>query len=472
VFAARGFPETLRARLLETKGPHLDEAEADPGAWPLDRHYLYGSLFLEHVAERYGMDALPAWMKRRSGSFASVVSRGAGVGGAVRRTQPAQEWNAWIAGERDEALRLQEQLRTSAPGLAETSRLCSTAHDTSFPRVSPDGSQMAFLSTDHGRQPLGLYVADLQQCKDRRITRVNSAHAFAWSPDGRSIVLSQFTLVDNARVFADLFRVEVASGALTQLTRSARLTSPDMHPSGRTIVAVQYDNDRSRLVTVEAGSGTISPLTEYSAETSWGPARWSPDGTRLAAVRFTRGVSFDLVLLAADGRVLQSLTQDRALEGVPEWDVSAPSGRARLFFTSERSGVRELYALELDGGTPRLYLTARVPTGLHDVTIVPREMDSPAVPDRTTIVATVTHADGRHLERVVIDRAAWVAAPAPADEYALRPAGSDAPPAAIDTTASHQYSPVRDLLPTGWSPVFEVIEELGTFAGVRRAESM
>ena len=460
------FPETLRARLLETKGPQLDEAEADPGAWPLDRHYVFGSLFLDHVAKRYGMDALPAWMKRRSGSFASVVSRGAGVGELFGGRSLAQEWNAWIAGERDEALRLQEQLRTSAPGLAETRRLCSTAHDTSFPRVSPDGSQMAFLSTDHGRQPLGLYVADLQQCKDRRITRVNSAHAFAWSPDGRSIVLSQFTLVDNARVFADLFRVEVASGALTQLTRSARLTSPDMHPSGRTIVAVQYDNDRSRLVTVEAGSGTISPLTEYSAETSWGPARWSPDGTRLAAVRFTRGVSFDLVLLAADGRVLQSLTQDRALEGVPEWDVSAPSGRARLFFTSERSGVRELYALELDGGTPRLYLTARVPTGLHDVTIVPREMDSPAVPDRTTIVATVTHADGRHLERVVIDRAAWVAAPAPADEYALRPVGTDAPPAAIDTTASHQYSPVRDLLPTGWSPVFEVIEELGTFAGV------
>ena len=178
----------------------------------------------------------------------------------------------------------------------------------------------------------------------RRITRVDSAHAFAWAPDGRSIVLSQLTLVDNARVFGDLFRVEVASGAMTRLTRSARLTSPDVHPSGRTIVAVQYDSDRSRLVTVDAGSGTISPLTEFSAETAWGPARWSPDGLRLAAVRFTRGVSFDLVLLSADGRLLQSLTNDRAIEGIPEWDTSAPAGIRRLFFTSERTGVRELYA--------------------------------------------------------------------------------------------------------------------------------
>ena len=52
--AARNF-ETLRAALLETQGPQLDEAESDPGAWPLDRHYVFGSLFIDHLADR-GMD--------------------------------------------------------------------------------------------------------------------------------------------------------------------------------------------------------------------------------------------------------------------------------------------------------------------------------------------------------------------------------------------------------------------------------
>ena len=64
------FPETLRAALLETKGPQLDEAEFDPGAWPLDRHYVFGSLFLDHLADRYGAETPPAWMARRAGSFA------------------------------------------------------------------------------------------------------------------------------------------------------------------------------------------------------------------------------------------------------------------------------------------------------------------------------------------------------------------------------------------------------------------
>ncbi len=466
------FPEVLRAWLLETDGPHLDEAESDPGSWPLDRHYVFGGLFLDHLANRYGVDTTPAWMARRAGSFRSIFSRGATVGEAFGGRSLSQEWNDWIASERSNAMRLRDELRASAPGLAETRRVCDVAHQTSFPRVSPDGSTIAFLSTDEGRKPLGLYIADLQTCQPRRIIRVNGAHAFAWTPDGRSIVLSQLALVDNARLHADLFRVEVASGDTTRLTRSARLTSPDVHPSGRTIVAVQYDGDRSRLVTVDLQSRALSPLTEFSTETAWGPARWSPDGTRLAAVRFTRGTSFDLVLLSADGRLLHVLTDDRALEGVPEWDPNTPDGMRRLVFTSDRTGLRELYGLEMEGdANARVYLMARVPTGLHEVAVVPARSASSdagqpgAVPGRTTIVATVTHADGRHLERLEIDRAAWVAAPAPADQYAQRTGAPGVAPTPIDPGTPRSYSPARDLLPTGWSPVLESIEEVGAFVG-------
>jgi hypothetical protein len=290
-------------------------------------------------------------------------------------------------------------------------------------------------------------------------------------PDGGSIVFSQLDLVDNAREFSDLYRIELASGVITRLTRSARLTSPDVHPSGKTIVAVQYDGDRSRLVTVDVESGKIAPLTEFSTAIAWGPARWSPDGTRLVAVRFTHGASLDLVLLSADGMVLRSLTEDRALEGVPEWDASAPAGVRRLIFTSDRTGVRELYGLELEGETSsRLYLMARVATGLHEVTVIPRRATGNTIAgggsaERTAIVAIATHADGRHLERLEIDRAAWIAAPASFAEYAQRPGQPAAPPVGEDLTSVKSYAPIRDLYPTGWSPVFEAVEELGVFAG-------
>jgi hypothetical protein len=463
------FPETLRAALLETGGPHLDEAESDPGAWPLDRHYVFGSLFLDHLASQHGSETTPTWMARRAGSFRSIVSRGAGVGDLFGGKSLSQEWRAWIAAERDEAMQLRDRLRATPPGLAETRRVCDLAHFTAFPRASPEGSRIAFVATDEGRAPLGLYVADLQACNARRIARVDGSHPFAWLPNGRAIVFSQFVLVDNARVFSDLYRVDIPSGTMTRLTRSARLAAPDVHPDGRTIVALQYDVNRSRLVTVDSESGKVAALTEFSNAVAWGPARWSPDGMRLAAVRFTRGSGFDLVLLAADGRVLQSLTDDRAIEGVPEWDPSVPAGMRRLFFTSDRTGVRELYALELEGDAiAHLYLAARVATGIHEVTAVPMPGDTIA-PDarsgRTTIVAMVTHADGRHLERFEIDRETWVAAPVPAAEYARRPGDPEALPTLVEPTTTTSYTPARDLLPTGWSPVFETVEELGFFAG-------
>jgi len=462
------FPETLRAALLETDGPHLDEAQFDPGSWPLDRHYVFGSLFIDHLATRYRATTPPQWMARRAGSLGSIVSHGAGVGDLFGGNSLSEEWRYWIANERDKALQLRDRLRASAPGLAETTPLCDIAHFTAFPRVSPDGSRVAFLTTDEGRKPLGLYVADLQTCGARRIARVNGAQALSWTRDGRSIVLSQLELVDNARAFGDLYRIDVDSGAVTRLTRSERLASPDVHPNGRTIVAVQYLRERSRLVTVDIESGMVTGLTQFAERTQWGPARWSPDGERLAAVRFRRFTSLDLVLLSADGRVLQSLTDDRALESVPEWDTNTPAGIQRLFFTSDRSGVRELYSLELEGdATRRLYLTARVATGIHDATVVRESNRSAGVPaaNRTTIVATVTHADGRHLERFEINRDGWVAMPPPGVPTAS-PADVEPPPLSPqEMFPTRPYKPVGDLIPRGWSPVFATVEELGLFVG-------
>jgi hypothetical protein len=462
------FPETLRAAVLETNGPHVDEAESDRGAWPLDRHYVFGSLFLDHVASRYRSTTPPQWMAQRAGSFRSIVSRGARVGNLFAGNSLSQEWNQWIATEREKALRLQDQLRASPPGLSETMRVCDIAHFTQFPRASPDGTRIAFIATDEGRKPLGLYVADLDGCHARRIARLNSAHALAWTPDGRSIVFSQLQLVDNARAFGDLYRVDVDSGAVTRLTRSARLASPDVHPNGRTIVAVQYLRERSRLVTVDIESGMVTALTQYAERIQWGPARWSPDGSRLAAIRFRRFTSLDLVLLSADGRMLRPLTDDRALEGTPEWDPQAPEGIQRLFFTSDRSGVRELYSLELEGDAVRVYLTARVATGIHDVTVAAsknRTVDAGSR-NRITIVATVTHADGRHVERLETDRSGWVAMTPPPPTASPSPADVE-PPALTekDTFPTRPYQPLGDLIPRGWSPVFATVEELGLFVG-------
>ena len=92
----------------------------------------------------------PAWMAPRAGKFGSIVSRGAAVGELFGGKSLSQEWKDWIAAERGEALRLRDRLQAIPPVSPRRAAYVACAHQTAFPRVSPDGT-VAFLATDEGR---------------------------------------------------------------------------------------------------------------------------------------------------------------------------------------------------------------------------------------------------------------------------------------------------------------------------------
>jgi hypothetical protein len=83
------FPETLRAALLETRGPRLDEAEFDPGAWPLDRHYVFGSC--SSIISPNGTEwkpRPPGWLDARGVSDRSCHGEQASAISSVERACP------------------------------------------------------------------------------------------------------------------------------------------------------------------------------------------------------------------------------------------------------------------------------------------------------------------------------------------------------------------------------------------------
>ena len=372
--AARGFPRRCARRCSRPRARSWTRRNPipAPGRSTVTTCSAASSSIISPTA--YGAETPPAWMAQRAGSFASIVSRGAGVGELFGGKSLSQEWNDWIAAERDEALRLRDRLRAAPPGLAETTRVCDVAH------LHVVSARLARRIAH--RVPLdrrGPPAAGSLCRRSAVVRRRGGLRAWTARMRLRGRPMAARSCFRSSRWWTTpvcspiCIRIEIASGAITRLTRSARLTSPDVHPNrpddrGRAVRRRSKPAGDSRCST----SGTIAPLTEFSTAIAWGPARWSPDGTRLAAVRFTRGASFDLVLLSADGPLLQSLTDDRALEGVPEWDASAPAGVRRLFFTSDRTrSSRALRPRARRRWQPRLYVTARVATGLHEVAVVP-----------------------------------------------------------------------------------------------------
>lgn len=105
---------------------------------------------------------------------------------------------------------------------------------------------------------------------------------------------------------------------------------------------------RVKLYTIELSSGRISALTTTGDWHDQQP-RWSPDGQRLAFIS-SRGGSYNIYVMDADGRNLRRLTDHRGNDHDPTW---LPDGQS-MVFTSDRdrgTGRFDLYRLWFTDGT-------------------------------------------------------------------------------------------------------------------------
>ena len=270
----------------------------------------------------------------------------------------------------------------------------------------------------------------------------------AWTPDSRSLIFARLDYVDPYRIYSDLYRARVG-GAARRLTRAARLAEPDLSPDGRRVVAVANAGATNVLVVRDLESGRQRVLTAPDLDVHWSLPRWSPDGTRIAASRWSPGGLYDVVVLDSGGAVLRELTHDRALDTAPAW---SPDGRYVLF-SSDRTGIPDLYACDVADGS--LWQVTNVVSGAFQPDVSP---------DGRWIAFSYYLSDGYHVARLPFDPTNWRPAPAPLPEL-------DAPvdSAGLDATAggaAHAYSPFPSVLPASWSGAVEGGTAVGLGLGV------
>jgi Tol biopolymer transport system component len=117
------------------------------------------------------------------------------------------------------------------------------------------------------------------------------------------------------------------------------LTGTLVFQSDRT--AADNPQSRNHIFTLDLATGRITQLTSGGNHHDQHP-KWSPDGTRISFIS-SRGGSFDLWMMNADGSNVQRLTDHPAADYDPIW---APDGQS-LIFSSERDSRSDLYRLWL-----------------------------------------------------------------------------------------------------------------------------
>jgi dipeptidyl aminopeptidase/acylaminoacyl peptidase len=258
------------------------------------------------------------------------------------------------------------------------------------PRWSPDGAQLAFLSTRDGEKGGGkaqIYLAPADGGTPHRLcTLPNGVESFAWSPDGTRIALLTWEGAEPAQdpkvVEPDrhrrLWTVATTSDQPSPVTpENLTIWEYAWSPDGQRF-AVYYsvgsgetDWYRGQVGVVPAAGGAVRQLTQLTRQAA--ALAWSPDGGRIAYISgewSDRGlVGGEVFVIPAAGGDARNLTP--GVEFSPSWVRWFPDSRRLLYagwdgvghtvgLLDEEDGA--LMTLSRDviiggGGWPRLAVT-------------------------------------------------------------------------------------------------------------------
>jgi Tol biopolymer transport system component len=142
--------------------------------------------------------------------------------------------------------------------------LDSTANNTATlegdPALSPDGSRIAWWSSERGRPEV--VVRPTSGGAKVRLTGTNAAFAPAWRPDGQRVVLA-WNRDTTATGPVSIYEVDPATGSAVRLTRRTQSDSdPEYLADGRVVYVAYTSGSRGELRWVHPAipglSGTIS----------------------------------------------------------------------------------------------------------------------------------------------------------------------------------------------------------------------
>jgi Tol biopolymer transport system component len=433
----------LRTAILEDAFFSIDQASGEPDSWPGPAtRYVYGSMFLAHLADRYGDDAVDDFVARYGSRI--IPYRLDAAARSAFGISFSDAWDEWAATLRIRYAAQADSLR--ADGLTQPQLLTEHGRVANHPRFSPDGSTIAYSAATGRDEPSTRII--LEDGSISVLRERNSPGPSAWLPRGDGLITAQLDFEDPYRIPSDLYLFNRSGGA-EKLTSGGRVWEPHVHPDGDRVVVVADAGGTNTLAVYDIELGTVTPLTAADPDVHWSLPRWSPAGDQIAASRWSDGGFYDIVILDADGRLVRGATRDRAIDSAPAW---SPDGRY-VIFSSDRTGIANLFAYDTE--VDELWQATNVLTGAFQPDVSP---------DGRWIVFSFYGSDGYDIARIPFDPSAWRPAPAPRAEVR----GSVESAAAAPDSAggeSRPYSPWPSVRPTAWAPLLDSGTRLGLGVG-------
>ena len=215
------------------------------------------------------------------------------------------------------------------------------------PRISPDGSRLAFSSLAKGSWDILMYSLDLNRLVSfPKFGGTNLSPA--WSPDGTKLAFSSSRSGDS-----EIYATDSSGGNLKRLTATK---GPDVSPvwnrkTGSQIAWVSGRTGLPQIYTMEADGTNDQRMTDEGYAVS---PSWSPNGQFLVFSWFRHygpgapGAQ-DIYIMDIASKQWVQLTHDGGRNDFPCW---SPDGR-HIIFQSSRSGGEQIWTMLADGSNQK-----------------------------------------------------------------------------------------------------------------------
>lgn len=230
----------------------------------------------------------------------------------------------------------------NADGSGETNLTRNRAEDLA-PDLSPDGSQIVFISDRDGNHEIYRMKTDGSNLV--RLTKTSDKEAYPyWSPEGTKIIYCAF-LEGNW----DVFIMNADGSGQKRITNTLENEEwATLSPDSKRIAYATGSFPNYNIYTMNRDGSHPTPLVTLPNIQAF--PKWSRDGKSIAynyGIFSSGNFTGDIYLVNADGSNGRKITdsQGKCINEGPYW---SPDGK-RLVFQSNRSGNFQIYVMDADG---------------------------------------------------------------------------------------------------------------------------
>lgn len=372
-----------RTAVVEDDFPPLGNLDGYQPTLPAGNlRYLFGEDFIRYIAEHTGRDVWTRWTHTYGSSVPFLFPSKKVFG---RRLVPLyHDWRQATIDEYEaQAAAIRAEGETIGRLVSDPDASCVA------PAFSPDGDKLVWSCLDL-KTGSAIWMSDGMGYAPELLLQDFGAGYFTWRADSKAFVYASTHIVNQFNVWSDIYMHTLGSSSSVALTSGARARDPDFSPDGSRLLYVtnRAQDNQLQLMTVDRRQRT---LTDNQDHVQYSTPRHAPSGEVVALSVWEDGRR-DLWLYSPEGEPLRRVTMDAAIDADPVWSAD---GRW-LFFSSDRSSVPNIYAIEL--ATERLYRVTNVVTGAVKPTVHP---------DGSRIAYMQYSRDGWDIRVLELDPGAW-----------------------------------------------------------------